>query len=455
MAPSGKPLRLLVIDDDPASVDLIESALSQLDVDIRIADNPELGLRLFEQHRPRVVLTDLMMPGLTGMDVLERVLAIDPGTEVLLITAHNSSEAAVEAIQKGAADYLIKPLNLDALRNRIDEYVREARRRSRVTDLDSELLGALQFENIVGRSPAILEVFRTIRHVAPHFRSVLITGPTGTGKELAAKALHRLSPVAEKPFAVCNCSALAETLIESELFGYVRGAFTGAQQDKVGLFEYANGGTVFLDEIGDMPLAAQAKLLRVLQNQEVQRVGSPAVRKVNLRVIAATHRDLRSMVQKQTFREDLYYRLSMVEVSLPPLRERKEDLPLLQRYFVDKFARQYGKPILGITRRTQVRMARYVWPGNIRELENVIGNACMMTQSDVLDLDDFPAGLLRDAAPNSPALESGLVSLEVVQQRHVRYVLEQVGGDKTRAAEILGISRGTLYNMLAKPDAPP
>jgi transcriptional regulator with PAS, ATPase and Fis domain len=296
-----------------------------------------------------------------------------------------------------------------------------------------------------------MDVFAAIRRVAPHFRTALITGETGTGKELVAHALHRLSPVSDKTFAVCNCSALVETLFESELFGHVRGAFTGATQDKVGLFEYANQGTVFLDEIGDMPLPGQAKLLRVLQNQEVQRVGSPALRKVDVRFIAATNKDLRALVREHTFREDLYYRLSMVEITLPSLVDRKEDLPLLQRYFIEKFAAQYNKPVRGMTRRAQALLGRHDWPGNVRELENVIGKACMMVEGNVVDVKDLPP-YLRTARAPVRAFDDNLLSMEEVQERHLVRVLERVGGDKTKAAEVLGISRSTLYSILSRMD---
>ncbi|MGH9643758.1 MAG: sigma-54 interaction domain-containing protein, partial [Terriglobales bacterium] len=299
---------------------------------------------------------------------------------------------------------------------------------------------------IIGRSPLMLEVFAGIRRIAPHFRNVLILGATGTGKELVAHALHRLSPAASRQFAVCNCSALVDTLLESELFGYVRGAFTGATQDKIGLFEYANSGTVFLDEIGDLPLSAQAKLLRVLQNQEVQRVGSPAVRKIDVRVIAATHRDLHALVEEGKFREDLYYRLSMVELRLPGLSDRKEDLPLLLRHFIEKFAAAYNKPLRGIARRAEAVLARHPWPGNVRELENALGSACMMATGSFVDVSDLPEYL---RAGTASVQKEGLLSLEEVQRRHVLHVLEQVEDNKARAAEILGISRSTLYNFLA------
>jgi len=311
--------------------------------------------------------------------------------------------------------------------------------------LEHELMETYQLDGMIGRSPLVLDVFaRTVR-VAPHFRTALVTGATGTGKELVARALHHHSPVAAKPFAVCNCSAIVDTLFESELFGYVRGAFTGANQDKAGLFEFANGGTVFLDEIGELPLNAQAKLLRVLQNQEVQRVGSPMTRKIDVRVIGATNRDLKAMVAQKLFREDLYYRLAVIEIKLPRLADRKEDLPLLQRHFVERFAEQYNKPIAGITRRAQTVLMRYHWPGNVRELENIIGSACMVAEDNLIDIHDLPEHL-RESTLEDP--EEQLISLEELENRHVVHVLEKLGGNKNRASEVLGISRATLYNML-------
>jgi DNA-binding NtrC family response regulator len=442
-------LRLLVIDDESQNLGLIESALEQQGLEILTASNPEVGLALFNEKRPEIVLLDLVMPKISGMDLLEQIIANDPGAEVILMTGYYSAESAVEAIRKGAADYLTKPLDVGKLRDRVFTLVNEHRSRRLATQLDQQMVDTFQLEGIVGRSPLIMDVFAAIRRVAPHFRTALITGDTGTGKELVAHALHRLSPVSDKTFAVCNCSALVETLFESELFGHVRGAFTGATQDKVGLFEYAHQGTVFLDEIGDMSLAGQAKLLRVLQNQEVQRVGSPAIRKLDVRFIAATNQDLRASVREHTFREDLYYRLSMVEITLPTLVDRKEDLPLLQRYFIEKFATQYNKPIRGMTRRAQALLGRRDWPGNVRELENVIGKACMMVEGNVIDVKDLPPDLrMAPVLVRNP--DDNLLSMEEVQERHLVRVLERLGGDKTRAAEVLGISRSTLYNLLAR-----
>jgi DNA-binding NtrC family response regulator len=438
----GSGLKLLAIADEKQDLQLTATALGQEGLHITITTDPEAGLALFRQMRPEIVLIDLGKT--SGMDLLERIVAIDPGTEVILTAGSYSVESAVEAIHKGAADYLTKPLDFVAIRGRVANLVRERQIRTTTTALDQQLVDAFQLEGIVGRSPLIMDVFAMVRRVAPHFRTALITGNTGTGKELVAHALHRRSPASGKTFAVCNCAALVETLFESELFGHVRGAFTGATQDKIGLFEYAHQGTVFLDEIGDMPLAGQAKLLRVLQNQEVQRVGSPAVRKVDVRFIAATNKDLRALVQEQKFREDLYYRLSMVEITLPSLFERKEDLPLLQRYFIEKFAAQYGKPIRGMTRRAQTLLARHDWPGNVRELENVIGKACMMVEGHVIDMIDLPPmlGYVRK--------HDDLLSMEEVQHRHLFRVLAHMGGDKSRSAEVLGISRSTVYKILAR-----
>ena len=444
-----KIAKLLAIDDEEQSLRFIQDALSDQGLEIHTANGAEAGLRTFKQLRPQIVLLDLMMPGVRGWEMLDGILAADPGAEVVLMTAHYSTESAVEAIQKGACDYLTKPINLERLRTRISTLLSEAESRRRTLEIDQELLDACQFEGIVGRSPVMLDVFAKIRRVAPHFRNVLVTGPTGTGKELVARALRKLSPSGTGPFAICNCSAIVETLLESELFGYVRGAFTGATRDKVGVFEFANQGLVFLDEIGELPLAAQGKLLRVLQNNEIQRIGSPAPRTVDVRVIAATNRNLRSLVSQGNFREDLYYRLSMVEISLPRLVDRREDMPLLQRHFVEKFASLYNKPVTGITRRAQNRMALYNWPGNIRELENVIGNACMMVEGPVIDISDLPEPV-RSQWGSLATQDENLAPMHEMQRRHVLRVLEHVGGNKAQAAEILGISRATVYQLLSQ-----
>ena len=320
--------------------------------------------------------------------------------------------------------------------------------RRHTLNLDKELLEAYQFQGMVGRSPRMLEVFSRVRRVAPLFQTALVTGPTGTGKELVAKALHDLSPRSREKFVVCNCSALTETLLESQLFGHVKGAFTGAALDQVGLFEYANRGTLFLDEIGELSLAAQAKLLRVLQNQELQRVGSPITSKVDVHVIAATNRDVRELASKGKFREDLFYRISMIEIQLPTLAERKEDLPLLQQHFLRYFSTKYGRELKGISRRAHIFLTRYGWPGNVRELENVIGNACIMAQGKIVGEADLPEGIRVPLA--TPDRSTAFMTLEEVQSRHLEYILKMVEGNKARAAEILGVSRATVYDMLAR-----
>lgn len=439
-------LRMVVIDDDPKNLKFVNFILANAGLEMHSASDPQAGLDLIHRLRPKIVLTDLVMPGVQGMELLEKIVEFDPGIDVILMTGYYSTESAVEAIQKGAADYFPKPFSPEKLRQRIALIVDEAKRRQRSSTLENELLENFQFEGIIGRSPLMLDLFSKIRRVAPHFRSVLVTGPTGAGKELVAKALHQLSG-SEKRFVAVNCSSITESLAESELFGHVKGAFTGANQDKVGVFEYADGGTAMLDEIGEMPLAMQSKLLRVLQNHEVQRVGSPAVIKVDVRVVAATNRDLQEMARQGKFREDLYFRLSAVELKVPSLAERPEDLPLLERHLLKAFAAQYNKPIAGFTRRAQTVLARYPWPGNIRELQNVIEHACMMAESDVIDVRDLPERVQNQAAAGNADYEV-LMSIDQLERRHAQRVLDHVGGNKVRAAEILGISRTHLYQLL-------
>lgn len=440
-------MKLAVIDDDPKNLKLVKFILDGEGLEIHTASDPQAGMELIRRLHPEVVLLDLVMPGVQGMEMLERIVEFDPAIDVILITGHYSTESAVEAIQKGASDYLPKPFSAEKLQQRIRQLVADANRRQRGSKLENDLLENFEFQGMVGRSPLMLDLFSKIGRVAPHFRTVLVTGPTGVGKELVAKALHQASPFHAGPFVALNCSAISETLAESELFGHVKGAFTGAQQEKAGIFEYANGGTTMLDEIGEMPLAMQAKLLRVLQNQEFQRVGSPAVRKVDVRVVAATNRDLSEMVAQRKFREDLYFRLSMVELKIPSLAERSEDLPLLERHFLKRFAAQYNKPFTGLTRRAQAALARYSWPGNIRELENVFGHVCMMAESDVIDIRDLPERICNVSPAENKQTES-LLSMDQAERLHARRVLDHVGGNKARAAQVLGISRTHLYRLL-------
>ena len=447
---------LVVVDDNPGSLELLATALEQPGLSIWTATDPEEGLDLIFQKHPQIVLTDLVMPKMSGLELLERVVAFDPSIEVLVMTAHYSTESAVEAIRKGASDYLNKPISIPALRERFGGMIEEVRRRQRAIELQEELRGSAQFEGIIGNSPVMWELFSRVRRIAPHFRTVLITGPTGSGKELVAQALHRLSPASSGNLVVVNCSAVVETLFESELFGHVRGSFTGATHDKVGLVEHASGGTLFLDEIGDMPLGTQAKLLRTIQNQEVQRVGSLQARKVNVRVIAATHRDLRAMIRENTFREDLYYRLSMVEIRVPPLAERKDDIALLARHFIEKFSKQFDKPVRGLTPRASIALSRYDWPGNVRELENAIGHACMMVLSDTIDIGELPEYLWNPNGTSAPAMqprsetEPPASTLEDTERHLIAEALAKTSGNQSEAARLLRIGRDALRYKMKK-----
>jgi DNA-binding NtrC family response regulator len=450
-------VKLAAIDDAPESLELIEATLACDGLRIFTDTDPEEGIDTVFRERPQIVLVDLMMPKMSGLEVLERIVEFDPAIDVILITAHYSSESAVEAIQKGAADYINKPISIEALRKRVDKLMADARKRARALELDSELAETCQFEGMIGRSPLMWDLFARIRRIAPHYRTALIGGPTGAGKDLVARSLHRLSPVAGGRFVVCNCSAVVETLFESELFGHTRGSFTGAVQEKTGLFEHAHGGTLFLDEIGDMPLGTQAKLLRVLQTQEVLRVGALTPRKVDVRVVAATNRDLRAMMTEKTFREDLYYRLAMVELKTPPLAERREDVPLMTRHFLERFATQYRKDIHGVTWRAQAVLARHSWPGNVRELENVIGSACMMAIGDTIDVADLPEYLRTGhatpaattvVAQTEPSADG--LSLDDQERQLLAAALEKSGGNQSQAARLLRISRDRLRYKMAK-----
>jgi DNA-binding NtrC family response regulator len=443
----ARPVKLVGVDDDPLVLDYIESTLTQPGLEIVRSSDPVQAWELIRQIHPDIVILDYLMPGMTGIELLERIAEWDAEIDVVLLSVEYSPARAVEAIQKGASDYLTKPIAATLLRERIGELIAMAQTRILAGQFADEMLSSSRFGEMVGGSPLMLEVYSRVRRIGPHFRIALVTGATGTGKELAARALHQASPVSSRPFIVCNCAAIVETLFESELFGYVKGAFTGAMQDRAGLFEAADGGTLFMDEIGEIPLHLQSKLLRVLQDNQVQRVGSHALRKVEVRVIAATNRDLRDMAGKKLFREDLFYRLSMLEIKLPTLAERKEDLPLLQRHFLAYFSEQLGKSFKGFTRRAQSALSRYFWPGNVRELQNVIGHACMMASTELIDIPDLPEYLhSRQSAHEG----QGLLTLEEVDKRHVQWTLTQVGGNKQEAAEILGISRATIYRILSE-----
>jgi len=443
-------LSVCVLDDERELVATAVELLSHLGFPATGTTEPGEALAAVRKRRCRAVLTDVRMPGMDGLEFLDQALKLDPALDVLLMTGFYSIDAAIEAIRRGARDYLTKPLDAARLARTLDEIAEHRARRQRLQALEEGLLAELSQHGIVGQSPQLVEMIELMRKVAPHYKNVLVTGPTGAGKELVARALHQMSAVAGERFAVCNCSTLVETLLESQLFGHVRGAFTGAHETRAGLFEFADGGTVFLDEVGEMSPGLQAKVLRVIENREIQRVGSPEVRRVDVRLVAATNRDLRAEVMAGRFREDLYYRLSMMEIRVPALAERAGDVPLLAHHFLKKFNAAYGRTLEGFTQRAMARLARHGWPGNVRELENAISSACITTATEVIDLEDLPESLRRPE--NAAPAESGWrpLTLDEVRREHIERVLQSCQGNRLRAAQTLGIGRTSLYRFLKR-----
>lgn len=438
----SEPVRILLIDDNPGSLELLSTALSRPGVAVHCASTPAEGLRMVHELRPHLVVTDLVMPGMTGLEVLQHVIDFDPLIDVIVMTAHYTTETAVAAIRHGAADYLQKPVKISLLRERVADLLASAELRRKLQTAEIAAADS-EFEGMVAKSGKMWNLFAMVERVAPHYRSILIQGPTGTGKDLLAQALHHRSRVTGK-FVVLNCSAVVETLFESELFGHVKGAFTGADRDKAGLLELASMGTLFLDEIGDMPMTTQAKLLRAVQNQEVQPVGSLTTRKVNVRIVAATHHDLKTAMAQGRFREDLYYRLSMVELTVPALRDRPEDIPVLARHFLRKFSREFGKQITGLTPRADIALQKHAWPGNVRELEHVIGRACMLSENPLLDASDLPEQVVRQLPKTEEKPQDSASTLVENERRLVEEALRASAGNQSEAARRLGIGRDAL-----------
>ena len=449
--------RLLVVDDDRAILTLIGTIALAEGFDVTTTVSGEDAMKQMRQRPVDLVLLDLRMPGITGIDVLRAIRDISPRVKVVLMTGYATIDTAVEAVKLGAIDYLTKPFDLPRLRQLLATVRDEAEQRRAVLTMEGDLAQKLEFCGMVGRGPAMQEVFGLIRRLAPHVRTVLVTGDTGTGKELVARALHKLGPRSAKRFITVNCSAVVETLFESELFGHMRGAFTGATEHKAGLFELADGGTLFLDEVGELPSAVQAKLLRVLEEGEVQRVGSLEPRKIDVRLIAATNRDLRTEVSAGRFRNDLYYRLNIVEVALPPLRDRREDIPYLTAAFVRNFSQRFSKPLVGLTPGAERLLADARWDGNVRQLRNVIERACILADGDFVTEADLAGSMLEQhmhgppaGAPAPPLVPSAAAPLVEVEREHIVRTLQQVRGNKAVAARLLGISRRAFYRQLER-----
>ncbi|HXJ17616.1 MAG TPA: sigma-54 dependent transcriptional regulator [Candidatus Polarisedimenticolia bacterium] len=448
-----KHLPVCVLDDDPDQVDLFTTRLEQAGFPVVGTSSPQEALQKVRLGGCRVVLARYRMPRMDGLAFLEKTLQYDPGMYVILVSGYYSVDSAIDAVKRGAYDYLCEPIDFRRLERALDDLAEAFSRRAEIRDLEDKLFETLQVQGIVGRSPAMIEVFEMVRKVARHYSNVLIAGPTGAGKELVARALHQLSPVARERFAVCNCSALVDTLLESQLFGHVRGSFTGATDTRPGLFEFSNGGTVFLDEIGETSMSLQSKLLRVIENREIQRVGSPEVRKVDVRLIAATNRDLRTEVLAGRFREDLFYRLSSIEIRVPSLTERPEDIPILVQHFLKKYSQAYGKPFRGLSQRAQIALLQHNWPGNVRELANAISSAAITASADFIDVGDLPEQLRKPHRRAVPPGENWQpLPLEEVRRVHIQRVLEACNGNRVRAAQMLGIGRTSLYRFLKRMD---
>lgn len=449
----SKNVPILIVDDDVSQRRLIEFWLQEDGHSTISAGDGLNGLRSFEQHAPSLVITDIRMPGMTGLDLLSRVKAINPDTPVILVTAFGTVNDAVEAMKLGAADYVLKPLNADELKVNVRRALERQELVSENRNLRELAASTFRFESIIAQSRKMRNVLEIAAQVAPRDSTVLLTGESGTGKELLAKAIHQNSTRKAKPFVAVNCGALPEALAESELFGHRKGAFTGAIADRAGKFESANEGTVFLDEIGELPLSMQVKLLRVIQEREIDKIGNPTPIKVNVRIIAATNRNLKNRVEDNEFREDLYYRLSVVTIEIPPLREHREDTPLLLHYFLDKLQKRYNIPALKITDEAIERLTQYNWPGNVRELENVTERLVVLSKGSSISEADLPPEIRsaesRIASINLKLPEEG-ISLEEVEKELLSRALEKCNGNQTQAAKYLNLSRKTLIYRMEK-----
>ena len=443
--------RILVVDDDASIRETFANHLAESGYQVTTALDAEHALSQLARVDPALVITDVRMPGMSGLELLERIKSARPDIDVVVITAHEDMRTAIAAMKAGAYDYLVKPLDLDHIDLIVGRCLRDRAVRARASRMVAEAAEPFALDRLVGRHPAMIATYKLIGQVTDTRTPVLVRGETGTGKELIARAIHFNSRAAEEPFVALNCTAVAETLLESELFGHVRGAFTGAVTERRGRFELAGKGTLFLDEIGDTSLAFQAKLLRVLQEHEFVPVGGEKTRRTEARVIAATNRDLEALVREGRFREDLYYRLRVVEIRVPPLRERREDVSLLVSHFVERMSRDMHLGRVTVSPAALSALGTYDWPGNVRELENTLARAMVVTRGGVIGVEHLSLGAGRAVDPtgHGPA-ESGEDSLEAMERAHVERVLRKTGGNKRQAAQRLGVSRPTLDRLIEK-----
>jgi len=441
--------KVLVVEDDADIRALLAVFLGDKGFHVKVADTGHRALELLVEEPVDLILSDVRMPGMTGIDLLRTVKERDPEIELVLMSAYSNVRDAVEAIQLGAADYVEKPIDFRRLERVLQTVLEKRSLQHRTRILEQRLQGVVVFEGMVARTQRMLETFAFIERLARYPTTALITGESGTGKELVARAIHNLSPLRDRPFIICNCTTLAPTLLESELFGYVRGAFTGADRDRKGLFEAAHGGTIFLDEIGELPLGVQVKLLRVLENREIKRIGSPEPMRVDIRVIAATNRELPDMVHEATFRDDLYYRLNVGAIQLAPLRERVDDIEPLVGHFITACNEKLSRSIAGVSPQVLAILTRYHWPGNVRELANVIERAMVVAKGSVILPEHLPPHLFETrTAPTGDSPRLPELSLEAAEREQILRALQASGGKRIEAARLLGLSRRTLYRKL-------
>jgi two-component system response regulator AtoC len=444
--------RIMIVDDDRSIRETFEQHLGHSGYEVVSASSAEDGLALLDVKRPDLIITDVRMPGMDGIEFLRRARSAVEDVDVIVITAYEDMTTAVSSMRAGAYDYLVKPLDLDRIDLLVERCFRDRSHRRQAKHLSSEAVEAHALENLVGHDPAMVEIYKLIGVLAENRATVLVRGETGTGKECIARAIHFNSPNASEPFVAVNCTALAETLLESELFGHVRGAFTGAVESRKGYFELAGAGTVFLDEIGDMGAELQAKLLRVLERQEFYPVGAEQPRTTKARVIAATHRPLEELVRKREFREDLYFRLKVVEIPVPPLRERRGDVPLLAEHLLGKIVAKLHRDVRGVSPEVMRELQSYDWPGNVRELENALTRAAVLARGPVIGLEHLALGALDTGETRAVEGRHRDGSLETVEAAHVQEILNQTRGNKRQAARILGISRPRLDRIIEKHD---